>query len=113
TNPLPPSPCVVLSQSMSLWPSPLKSPVPATIKGLAAEPGEPPPITELPSNNQSTTCPLVVLYQSTSPNPSPLKSRVPVTIKGLAAAPGAPPPTLLAPQSSLATSPLLVLRHGM
>src|SRR5262249_30877201 len=60
-------PVVVLYQTMSLKPSPLKSPVPTMSQGLGAEPGEPlVGSTVVPFMNQSTTCPVVGLYQRMS-----------------------------------------------
>src|SRR5437868_10748425 len=59
---------------MSALPSPLKSRCPTIAHGLAAEPGEPPPITLVPFTSHTTACPLVVLYQRTSLLQSSLKS---------------------------------------
>src|SRR5205085_542375 len=99
---------------MSLLPSPLKSPVCAMLNGLVAAPGDPPPITEVPFKNQSTTCPVLALCQSTSPSPSPLKSPVPTTEKALDAEPGEPPPINVLPLSSQITNcPLVLLRQRM
>ena len=70
-------PLVLLDQRMSLFLSPLKSPVSAIVQGLGAEPGEPLPIIVVPFNSQICTCPLVVLSQRMSAKPSPLKSPVP------------------------------------
>src|SRR5262249_61469478 len=72
-------PLVLLYQRMSLLPSPLKSPVPATVHGLGTEPGEPPPITLAPLSSQISACPVMVWYQRRSLIPSPLKSPGPAS----------------------------------
>jgi len=46
--------------------------MPWICQGFAAEPGEPPPITDVPLSSHITTWPLVVLYQRMSLLPSPL-----------------------------------------
>src|SRR5437588_2925097 len=66
--------------------------MPWICQGLAAEPGEPPPITDVPLMNHSTNWPLPVLYQRMSLLPSALKSPVSAMVQGLAAEPGEPPP---------------------
>src|SRR5262249_61247770 len=83
-------------------------------KGLIAEPGEPPPITDVPLSSHITTCPLVVLYQRMSLLPSPLKSPVWATAHGLATEPGEPPPITLAPLNNQMTAcPVLMLYQRM
>src|SRR5262249_39642399 len=96
-------PVLVLYQRTSPNPSRLKSPVPATIQGLAAVPGEPPPITLVPLSSHTASCPLVPLRQRMSLLPSPLKSRCPTIAQGLGAVPGEPPPITLGPFTSQAT----------
>src|SRR5947209_7868758 len=99
---------------MSLLPSPLKSPVSTIVQGLAAPPGEPPPITDVPFVSQITACPVLELYQRTSPNPSPLKSPVPAIDQGLAAEPGEPPPITVAPfKNQIRSCPVVPLRQRM
>src|SRR5262245_6237913 len=61
-------------------------------QGLTAEPGEPPPITDVPLSSHTTNCPLVLLYQRMSLLLSPLKSPVSAIVQGLGAEPGEPPP---------------------
>src|SRR5207245_2337878 len=88
--------------------------MPWICQGLAAEPGEPPPITDVPLMNHSTNCPLPVLYQRMSLLPSALNSPVPATDQGLAAEPGDPPPITVEPFISHTTAwPLVVLYQRM
>src|SRR6516162_5179502 len=49
-------PVLVFCQRMSLIPSPLKSPVSKICQGLAAVPGEPPPITVVPRCEEVVLC---------------------------------------------------------
>src|SRR5262249_25798051 len=84
-------PVVGLYQRISPKPSPLKSPVPATVHGFGAEPGEPlVGSTVVPLSNQITTCPLVPLRQGRSLRRPALKSRCPRIARGPAAKPGEP-----------------------
>src|SRR6516225_4991167 len=86
---------VLLNQTMSVLPSPLKSPVPATVQSRGGVPGTPLPIIgqsfAVHLSNQISACPVWLLYQRKSANPSPLKSPVPlisqssVTVGGEAA----------------------------
>src|SRR5262249_61869837 len=94
-------------------PSLLNSPVPATVRGLGAEPGAPPPITVAPLRSQIAACPVLLLYQRTSLLPSPLKSPVPATAQGLAAEPGVPPPITDAPLTSQITACPVVALYQM
>src|SRR5262249_26278526 len=68
----------------------------AMIHGLAAEPGEPPPITEVPCRNQISAAPVPELYQRRSLLPSLLKSPVSAIVQP-GADPGEPPPVTDAP----------------
>src|SRR5947209_20254078 len=95
---------------MSHLPSPSTSPVPATAHGLAAVPGEPPPITDVPFNSQTTACPVLLLYQRISVIPSPLKSPVPSMAQGLPTEPSEPPPVTEVPfVSQITTCPAVLL----
>src|SRR6516225_56810 len=61
--------------------------MPWICQGFGAEPGEPPPITDAPFKNHSTTCPLLLFHHRMSLLPSPLKSPVSATIQGLGTEP--------------------------
>src|SRR5271157_1538508 len=66
-------------QRMSLMPSPLKSPIPATVHSLGeALPIAPDDMTVAPFISQTARLPLLS-SQRMSPMPSPLKSPVPTT----------------------------------
>src|SRR5439155_23185664 len=86
----------------------LSSRGPRTPQRLAAEPCDPPPITDAPLNSHSPNCPVPVLYQRISLLPSPLKSPVSAIVQGLAAEPGEPPPISDVPLSSHTTACPLV-----
>src|SRR5947209_2543361 len=75
-----------------------------TCHGLAAEPGEPPPIADVPLSSHITACPLALLYQRMSVIPSPLKSPAPAMLHGLPAEPSEPPPITLVPLMSHTTA---------
>src|SRR5262249_8999875 len=99
-----------LRQRRSANPSPLKSRCPTMPQGLAAEPGEPPPVTAVPLTCQVTACPFVVLYQTMSLRQSPLKSCV--AVGGAANSHGAPalllslfPPKIAVVQDSATEMP--------
>src|SRR5262249_45259717 len=82
--------------------------------GLPAEPGEPPPITDVPLTHHSSNCPVLVLYQRMSLLPSPLKSPVSAIVQGLTTEPGEPPPIIDPPFiSQITTCPLVVLYQRM
>src|SRR5262245_5050005 len=66
--------------------------MPWSTQGLAAAPGEPPPITDAPSSSHTTNCPLVLLIQRMSLLLSPLKSPVSAIAHGIGTEPGEPPP---------------------
>src|SRR5262249_12992693 len=82
--------------------------------GGAAEPGEPPPITDVPLSSHITAAPVVVLTQRMSLLPSLLKSPVSAIVQGPATVPARPPPITEVPLSSHTTaSPFVVLSHRM
>src|SRR6516162_58551 len=88
--------------------------MPWTNQGLGAEPGEPPPITDAPFKNQSTTCPVLGLNQRMSLLLSPLKSPVSAIVHGLPAEPGEPPPITEVPlRSQITASPVAPLSQRM
>src|SRR5262249_35307607 len=83
-------------------------------QGLAATPGEPPPVTVAPFNCHSTSAPVVGLYQRMSLKPSPWKSPVCAMIQGLATEPGEPPPlTLMLLMNQIRTWPVLLFCQRM
>src|SRR5262249_34427201 len=83
-------------------------------QGLAAEPGEPPPMTLVPLISQITTCP-APLRQRMSAKPSPLKSPW-LTIAQVMGStePGEPTPMTLVPfNRQISVCPVLPLRQRM
>src|SRR5262249_33801814 len=88
--------------------------MPWTTQGLAAPPGEPPPITDAPSSSHTTNCPVLLLIQRMSLLLAPLKPPVSAIAHGIGTEPGEPPPITDVPFTNHTTvCPVLVLRQRM